>query len=171
MDPWDRFDEILGRVEQYLLAVLLGVMIRVAFLQIVLRNFLATGISWGDPLVRYLVLWIGFIGASLAVREGKHITIDVFSQWIPGLGNTAIRVVTNLFSAFICGVLTVAAVNFIRNEARFDAATALGISALPIQAIIPVTCGLMTLRFGLQSLRGFSTLFKHGQKGDPQRDR
>ena len=171
MNPWDRLDEIVGRLEQYLLAALLGLMILVAFLQIILRNFFTTGVSWGDPLVRYLVLWVGFIGASLAVREGKHINIDVFSQWIPGLGNTLIRFITTLFSAFICGVLTFAAVNFIRNEARFDAVTALGISVWPIQLIIPVACGLMTLRFGVQSLRVFSTLFKHGQKGDPQRDR
>jgi len=170
MDPWDRFDEILGRVEQYLLAALLGLMILVAFLQIVLRNFFTTGISWGDPLVRYLVLWIGFIGASLAVREGKHINIDVFSQWIPGLGNTLIRFITNLFSAFICGVLTFAAVNFIQNEAQFDAVTALGISTWLIQLIIPIAFGLMTLRFGFQSVRVFSIPFKDGQSGDRQRE-
>lgn len=170
MNPWDRLDEIVGRLEQYLLAALLGLMIFVAFLQIILRNFFTTGVSWGDPLVRYLVLWVGFIGASLAVREGKHINIDVFSQWIPGLGNRLIRFITNLFSAFICGVLTFAAVNFIQNEAQFGAATVLGISAWLIQLIIPIACGLMTLRFGCQSVRVFSTLFKDGQRGDRQRD-
>ena len=87
MSRWQRWDEILGRVEKFLLAAMLSIMILLAFLQIILRNVFSSGISWGDPLVRYLVLWVGFIGASLASKEGKHITIEVFSRWFSGSGN------------------------------------------------------------------------------------
>jgi TRAP-type C4-dicarboxylate transport system permease small subunit len=66
MRKLEQWNETLGRVEKFLIVVMLSMMILVAFLQIVLRNAFSTGISWGDPLVRYLVLWVGFIGASLA---------------------------------------------------------------------------------------------------------
>ena len=79
---WDRLDKKISRVEQVLVTILLTMMILLAFSQIVLRNFFATGISWGDSLVRYLVLWVGFIGAAIATREGKHINIDVVSRWL-----------------------------------------------------------------------------------------
>ena len=80
MDRWERADEVIDRVEQILLVILLSSMIVIAFFQIVLRNLFSTGLTWGDPLVRNLVLWIGFIGAALATREGKHINIDIVSQ-------------------------------------------------------------------------------------------
>ena len=51
-----RLDEKISRVEQVLIAALLTVMILLAFLQIVLRNFFSTGIDWADSLVRYLVV-------------------------------------------------------------------------------------------------------------------
>ena len=72
MRSWQKWDDSLGRIEKFFVAGMLGVMILLAFLQIVLRNVFSSGISWGDPLVRYLVLWVGFIGASLATKESKH---------------------------------------------------------------------------------------------------
>ena len=161
MDAWDRLDEWLGKLEQFLLAIFLSLMILVAFWQIVLRNLLATGMPWGDTLVRYLVLWVGFIGAALAAREGKHIKIDVALQWIPGVGSVLIRFMTNLFSAFICGVLTVAAYKFIQNEALMGDISALGCPVWFLQLIIPITFALMTLRFGFNSFRELSTIFKN----------
>jgi TRAP-type C4-dicarboxylate transport system permease small subunit len=58
MDRWERADEIIDRVEQTSLVILLSSMIVIAFLQIVLRNLFSTGLSWGDSLVRNLVLWV-----------------------------------------------------------------------------------------------------------------
>ena len=71
MYNWDQLDEKISRMEQVLVSILLTLMILMAFSQIVLRNFFDTGISWGDSLVRYLVVWVGFIGAAIAAREGK----------------------------------------------------------------------------------------------------
>ena len=91
MNLWYLLDEKINRVEQILVAALLTVMILLAFSQIVLRNFFATGIDWADSLVRYLVVWVGFVGAAIATKEGKHITIDVLSRWITGSGSNAIQ--------------------------------------------------------------------------------
>ena len=158
MDRWNRLDEIIARAEQLLLAIMLSSMILLAFLQIVLRNFFATGLSWADPMVRYLVLWAGFTGAALATKEGKHIKIDVFSQWLPGLGNRIIHLITNLFSFFICGLLTYAAFVFIRNEAQISGATFLDIPVWILQLIICISFSLMAMRFGFHALWDFFSI-------------
>jgi TRAP-type C4-dicarboxylate transport system permease small subunit len=155
MNHWERVDAIIDRVEQTLISILLSVMILIAFLQIVLRNLFASGFTWGDPLVRNLVLWVGFIGAAIATREGKHISIDVVSQWLPARGKIFIEVIIQLFSFIICGLLTFAAVKFIRNEALMGNITFLGIRAWIPEIILPVTFGLMTLRFGFRFLKTF----------------
>jgi TRAP-type C4-dicarboxylate transport system permease small subunit len=161
MKPWDRLDQKIAGVEQVLVATLLSAMIAVAFLQIVLRNFFATGIDWGDALVRYLVVWVGFMGAAVATREGKHITIDVVSRWITGRGNRYIQIISHFFSAIICGLLTLAAVKFIRFEAQMGSSALLGLPVWVPELIIPATFGVMTLRYALRFLVATAENFKH----------
>jgi C4-dicarboxylate transporter DctQ subunit len=164
MDWWGRTDEVIDRVEQTLITILLSLMIAIAFLQIVLRNIFATGITWADPLVRNLVLWVGFVGAAIATREGKHITIDVLPQWVPQQVKAIIGIIIQLFAAFICGLLTFAAVKFVRNEAIMGSITFMGVPAWVPQLILPITFGIMALRFCLLALKDLSitiTSYKH----------
>jgi C4-dicarboxylate transporter, DctQ subunit len=155
MRRWERVDAVIDRVEQTLVSIFLSIMILIAFLQIVLRNLFATGLTWGDPLVRNLVLWVGFIGAAIATREGKHISIDVVSQWVPSRGKIVIEVIIHVSSFIICGLLTFAAVKFVRNEALMGSVTFQGISSWIPELILPITFGLMTLRYGFRSLKTF----------------
>jgi TRAP-type C4-dicarboxylate transport system permease small subunit len=158
MHIWDRLEEKISQVEKVFITVLLTMMILMAFLQIVLRNFFDTGISWGDSLVRYLVVWVGFIGAAIATREGKHINIDVVSRWLTGPGNYYIQLISHSFSAVICGLLTLAAVKFIRFEAQMGSTAFFDLPVWVPQIIIPVTFGLMTLRFAARFLREYTDI-------------
>jgi C4-dicarboxylate transporter DctQ subunit len=160
MSRIEQLNEILGRVEKHLVVVMLTVMILLAFLQIVLRNAFSTGISWGDSLVRYLVLWVGFIGASLATKEGKHITIEVFSGWFSGISVLYLKMIAHLVSAFICGLLTMAGWTFVLNEAQMGSSTFLKIPVWIPQVIIPVTFALMTLRFLISFYTELAIIFR-----------
>jgi C4-dicarboxylate transporter DctQ subunit len=153
VNRWDRFDELIAKVELILVVFLLSLMIVVAFLQIVLRNLLASGLSWGDPLVRYLVLWVGFIGAALAVKEDKHITMEVIPRWVSGRRSIYLNAISHLYSAFVCGLLTFAALKFIGFEARMGASPFLGLPIWLPELIIPMTFGLMTFRYALRLFR------------------
>ena len=160
VNRWDRVDEIMARVEQILLVTFLGFMIGIAFLQILLRNFFSTGLDWGDSLVRNLVLWVGFIGATLATKEEKHINIDVVSRWLPSLGKNVATLIIHLFSFFVCCGLTYAALKFIKNEIQMENITFLDIPAWIPEMILPMTFGLMTFRFGLRSFKNLSEMGK-----------
>jgi TRAP-type C4-dicarboxylate transport system permease small subunit len=122
-------------------------MILMAFFQIVLRNFFATGIDWGDSLIRYLVVWVAFIGAAIATREGKHISIDLLSRWLSGISRTGVQALTCFISAGICSLLTIAAVRFIWFEAQMGGRTFLNLPVWVPELIMPITFGLMALRF------------------------
>jgi TRAP-type C4-dicarboxylate transport system permease small subunit len=147
MNYWTKLDAAISKVEKLLITILLTLMIMMAFSQIVLRNFFATGIDWGDALVRYLVVWVAFIGAAVATGEGKHITIDLLARWLTGASSIAIQALSCFFSAVICGLLTVAAAKFIGFEAQMGSSTFLNLPVWVPELIIPVTFGLMTLRF------------------------
>jgi TRAP-type C4-dicarboxylate transport system permease small subunit len=149
-------DEKISRLEQILIATLLTMMILLAFSQIVLRNFFDTGIDWGDALVRYLVVWVGFIGAAIAAKEGKHITIDVLSRWITGAGSSAIQAISHFSSAAVCGLLTWAGIKFIWFEAQMGGTAFFKLPTWVPELIIPVTFGLMTLRYTLRLVGEFT---------------
>jgi TRAP-type C4-dicarboxylate transport system permease small subunit len=110
---------------------------------------------------------VGFVGATLATKEGKHINIDIVSRWMPSLGKNIATLITHLFSFFICCALTYAALKFIKNEVEMGNRTFLNIPVWIPETILPMTFSLMTLRFGLRS---FKALFGMGQ-AHPLNDR
>lgn len=79
MERLRKTEALLVRAETALLAVILSTMIGLSFMQVVLR-FFGKGILWGDTLSRYLVLWVGFLGAALAAAQGKHFAWEAASQ-------------------------------------------------------------------------------------------
>lgn len=165
MDRWESIDETVGRIEQILLGILLGTMILVPFIQIVLRNTLSTGLTWGDGLVRNLVLWAGFIGAAVAAREGKHISIDIVSRWISPKNKVGIEIITNSFSLSICALLTFAALKFVKNEIQMKSVLFLDVPSWTSEIILPLTFGVMTSRFFLRFLRGILTIHRQEISG------
>jgi len=162
MHKLKQLNEVLGRVEKFLIVVMLSAMILLAFLQIVLRNAFSTGISWSDSLVRYLVLWVGFIGASLATKEEKHITIEVFSRWFSGTKALYVKMFSQLISVIICSLLTFAGWTFVHNEAGMGGVAFLRLPIWIPEMIIPITFALMTLRFLINFAAGLALVLESG---------
>ena len=138
----------LNLVEEILVSLLLLAMIFLASLQIFMRILFDSGFVWADPLLRHLVLWAGMLGAALATKHGKHITIDVFSHFLPDRGALWLHLVLNLFAAVVCGFLTWAAFLFIKNELAFGSGRILvGIPVWVLNLIFPFAFALMAARF------------------------
>ena len=137
-----------NQIEELFISLLLLAMIFLASLQIFMRIFFDSGLVWADPLLRHLVLWVGMLGAALATRYGKHITIDIFSHLLPARGLLWLNLVLNLFAAVVCGFLTWAACLFIKNEIAFGSGRELvGIPVWAWNLIFPFAFALMTARF------------------------
>jgi len=150
---WERLDETIGRLEKSLIVIFLGLMIVAAFAQIALRNFMGVGLPWSESLVRYLVLWVGFIGASLAAREGRHITIEVIKLRPSAGGRRYLAAVSQLCAVVVCALMTWAAVKFVSDDAEIGTRTFLDLPTWVLETIIPATFAIMSLRFLLRAIR------------------
>ncbi len=148
--PVQKLNEWIGKVEGYLLTLILVVMIGLAFTQVVLRNFFSTGISWGDALVRHLVLWVGFIGASVAAKEDSHLAMDLVSRFLPDKLRKPTAAFVHAASAFVCALLTLASYRFMIGEKEMGSFLLPGVPNYWAVAIIPIGFGMMTLRFALK---------------------
>ena len=145
---------LLGRIEDYTLVVLVGLLVLFAGLQIVLRLFFESGIVWADPLLRHLVLWTAMLGAMTAAREDKHLAIDAISHYLKPRVQGASRLVTHLLAAIACGVLAWLSWDLIQLE-RGDAARAFGaVPAWVGETIMPIAFAVMAWRYARHAFRG-----------------
>jgi len=106
-----RFDDGIARGEAVLATLFLLSMILAASIQAVFRNLAGAEIEWAnealsslewvDPFLQKGTLWLAFLGASLATREGRHIGIDLLPRLAPKKAKLLMRSIAALFSSVV----------------------------------------------------------------------
>lgn len=143
---------LLHSVEDAALALLLGTMVLLAPLQIFLRNFFDLGITWADPFLRVLVLWIGLLGAVAASRGNRQISVDVVSRLLAPRSQAAVGVVTGAFTTFVSAFVAWHSGRFVATEFEYESIAFSGIDAWILQIVIPFAFGAIALRYALYTL-------------------
>ena len=162
---------VLHRIEDGILVAILGLMICLAALQIVLRNFFGAGIVGGDMLVRILVLWIGLVGAMVAARQNKHISIDLVARYLPRRFNLPVKAFVELFVAVVCTLAAFYSYVFVLSEFY---AGGLAFGQVPVwvcEAIMPAAFAVMALRYLIMSLIKFNAILTRNTGEEPNRSR
>jgi len=148
--------KLLGQLDRFgryfensFLCLLLAAMVAIGAMQIIQRNFFATSYLWSDELLRLLVLWLGLAGAVAASRDDKHITIDILSRLLSEKKNLLLRLLLDLFTVVVCGLLAWHSGRFMQMEREFASVVLLDLPAWVFQSIIPVSFGLIAYRYAL----------------------
>lgn len=147
----ERSQMIIYRVEDLILVGLLLLMIVMAVLQIILRNFFGGGIVWSEVLVRVLVLWVGLIGAMVASRQGNHINIDIMNRYLSGRVKIVVKFVVELFTAVICIVVAYYSLQFVQSEFVYGGDSFAKVPTWLCESIIPFAFMVISLRYFLLS--------------------
>jgi TRAP-type C4-dicarboxylate transport system permease small subunit len=146
-------DRLFTRGVDALLALIFTAMLGLAALQVFLRFFFHTGIVWGDVAARHAVLWVGFFGAYLATRDGKHFHIDALVRAFPPQVRLGAGVVTDLFAAGVCWFLLRASYTFVTVAVDPSSILFLGIPEKYVAWIVPIGFALMIAQFLLRILK------------------
>ncbi len=67
-----------------IMASCLALMSIFVFTNVVLRYAFNSGITWSEELSRYLFVWMTFLGAIAALKDKKHLEVDMFVSRLPG---------------------------------------------------------------------------------------
>jgi TRAP-type C4-dicarboxylate transport system permease small subunit len=148
------------RIEDGIVALLLGAMIVLAGTQIVLRNVLAGGAGWIDPLLRVLVLWVGLLGAVAASRSDKHIAIDGAVRALPPRAHCLARGFTCAFTASVAGLIAVHSARFVAMDHAARVVAFAGVPAWVLELVLPVGFALIALRYLLRAAFHMHTLLR-----------
>jgi TRAP-type C4-dicarboxylate transport system permease small subunit len=147
-----RLVKMVTWAENALLVCMLALMVSLAAAQILLRNFAGMSLAGADQMLRLLVLWVAFLGAVAASREGKHIHVDAVARWLPARIKAGVRALTDLFTVGVCLLLAWQSLRFMQS-ARTSGEMAFG--SLPVwvaELILPLAFTLIALRYALRFL-------------------
>ncbi len=149
MRTLQRLEQWISVLERAAVVVSFVGLILLGCLQIILRNVFASGLFGADEILRHLVLWIGFFGASLATREQRHLRIDLLSRVLPPRYQPWLDGVTNLLALVGCVMLAQAAWAFVSEEFMANTVLTVGLAAWIVQSIMPLGFCLMACRFAV----------------------
>jgi TRAP-type C4-dicarboxylate transport system permease small subunit len=148
-------------LERTLVVLLLVALLLLGLLQILLRNLAAGGFFWGDEVLRHLVLWLGFLGASMATRDERHLRIDVLVRVVPTRYHPWLTLYTNLFACLVCVLLLQAAWRFVHDEHMAGIVLSFGVATWVVQSVVPLGFLCMALRF---ATRAYDSLLRLRQR-------
>jgi len=156
-------DKVLVKVEGWLIFGFLSVMVTFTFIQVCLRglythahfrwaNMLMGYLDWSEPLVRLLVLWLTFLGASLLTGDNKHVKIDLFSNLLP----QKLRPWRELILAVVCIIVSATMVfvciGYVKLEMEFGGTVFLRLPNWIGQLILPLGFAMILFRFLLRAV-------------------
>lgn len=160
-----KIKHLLGRLEKagtaletIMLVSMLTAMMLVAVGQIIMREGFGTGFGWADELVRLMVLWLALVGSIAACRENRHIRIDALSHVLPDLAVNLIRILVDLFAAFICAVIAFQAWRYLQIEIEYEDTVLVNTPAWIAHSIMPAAFALIAYRFLIGALKQAGSL-------------
>ena len=108
----NRLRHALTRMETAIAGTAFLLLLALVFGQVLARNFFASSIPGADILSRYLVLYVTFFGAALAVESHRHIRLDVVATCLSERTRDMLRCPLYLLSSVLCAVFAWAAWRF-----------------------------------------------------------
>lgn len=156
MSALEKLSFTLNSWIEYLLFGLGFTMVVVVAVQVLFRYVLNQSLFWSEELARYLLVWLSFLGASVAYRRKAHPGIDILQAKMPNALQKISTITVHLASITLFAVMIFFGYRF-AYFVRLQISPALYLPKWIIFSIIPISGCILTLHginFLLQELAG-----------------
>jgi len=133
-------------------ALMLIFTVVLVFGEVFLRYVVGRSLGWAEELLRYLLIWMTFLGSYLAVKSNEHLGIGLFFQWLPRKWQPPIDCVANLLLLLFLGIFSILSLQY---TLKFfaDESTTLEIPMGVIYAILPIGGVLICFQLVMNRLK------------------
>ena len=151
---------VLDRLEEWLIATLMGAATLVIFVAVVHRYastvpipgvqdwLLKINLSWAQELCIYMFIWMAKFGAAYGVRTGIHVGVDVLINRLPDKYRSKSIIFGLLAGALFTGVIGTLGAEFVWDIAHTEEVSAdLELPMWIVYLAIPCGSYLMCFRF------------------------
>ncbi|MGE5202966.1 MAG: TRAP transporter large permease subunit [Acidobacteriota bacterium] len=154
MTAWAKAASITAaarRTENSLAAAALALMAILPAIEPALRALFAAGIPGTTGYVENLTLWVAYLGAMVASREGRHLDLSTGMLALsPKFKPAATQIVAFMSTAIAAGLFW-ASFQFVWSEAGEPLRIGGWLPIAAAEAILPIAFAVMTLRFVLDA--------------------
>lgn len=109
-------------------------------------NRLEVGYSWAPQVSLVLLLWMAFLGASMATHDRKHLAVDAVRKLIPPHRERAFNAASGFLAATVTAAFLYLATSYLLKRIGEDPEPGKIPDWIKVLSI-PVSLGIMTLRF------------------------
>jgi TRAP-type C4-dicarboxylate transport system permease small subunit len=124
---------------------------------------------WSEELVRYLYIWVAFIGISLGVKSNAHFNVQLVLNLFPACVRKITRLLATSIVIVFLGTLVYYSILLLRNIVMMaQDSPMLGIPMYIPYAAITFGCFMMAVRMLLKMIHDFRHPNQSVSEGDEQ---
>lgn len=138
------------KIIEWVLISLLGIMVINVLWQVFSRFFTSNPSSFTDELSRYLMIWLGILGAAYVAGKNEHVAIDFFSKKFSASNQKVIAAFVSIsISSFAFFALLIGGSRLVYVTAKLEQfSPSLQIPLAVVYAVIPIS-GILIIFFKL----------------------
>ena len=171
MNSLKRLENFVSKIEAFSIVLFLWTMVIMTFIQVCLRalythghfywaNTLMGYLDWSESLVRLLVLWLTFVGASLVTMDNRHIRIDLLSSLLPHRLIPYRELVLSIVCIAISGIMLKVCLDYLQIEMKFGGKMFLNLPNWLGQMILPIGFALILFHFLIRAINQGQSIAK-----------
>ena len=150
-----KITNILDTVLKNILIILMVALVSAVSWQVISRYGFTSPSSWTEEVARFLLIWIGVLGAAWAVRTGVHLGLDVLPRKLTGTAAKALKLFTLLVVvSFSVAVLIIGGGSLVALTWELKQYSAvLGLPIAFVYSVIP-TAGVLICFYAIAAAMG-----------------
>ncbi len=141
---------LFRRLENTLLSFILAAMVLLPLTEAVLRKF-DTGLAGGSALLQHLTLSIGMLGAAVAARDGKLLSLFSLTSLASGRWRMFGRWLSHGYGSAVSGLLCYASLQLVWTEREAGQVLAYRIPVWTVQLVLPISFALIAWHLARQA--------------------
>jgi TRAP-type C4-dicarboxylate transport system permease small subunit len=140
----DRFLDGITAVVKTTMIVMTCAIFFITTITVFTRYLLDYVPSWSEEVPRYLLVWITYLGAALAVKFKEHISLDVFFKMMPLRARQVGHILLNGLIAVVGTIMVVYGVALV-SQFKDDLMESIPVTNFWLYLVMPISGTLMLL--------------------------
>lgn len=119
----------------------------IILIEVVQRHLFGLSSPWGEMTARYAFVYLAYVSAAEAIRQGRHIRVELVPSRLPPRARKALRVYTDALTTLLAGVVLWYSLKVMGIQLAVDIRmSSLDVNMAVAQAALPLGMGLMLCR-------------------------
>lgn len=143
-----------NKIEEIVLVSSLVLNVIIVFLQVIMRYFFNTSLTWSEELSRYIFIWQVWLGSSIAFVDDQHIRVDlIFSIFKSEKSQRILHLIINIIWFSFNVFLVYVGIKLLGSmSARNALSSGMRLPLVYVYATLPVSSFILAIRILLDSI-------------------